>query len=701
MSAVLSASAARSAPGRPGGAAPGLRDRVGIEAAVRLLRSSDPSERLRGVERAAATHTPEALGLLVRVAASTGTGSLDPRFPTEGVARTDPRALLEAVRGLAAWSKRDNARSALAAIVSAPTVSFALRATGPSADPVDDEARGAARVALARREAALALAETKSNLAVEALIAVARAGGPGQAAAIEALGIDPPESPVALGGVALTTPAMIQLAAQVGDLRALDGILAAARSSDPALRAEAFQALALQGDARAIEPARASTLDPDVRVRLAAAEVLARLNAPDAPGLIASLVADDATALAALRLSDLVQDDGLVRAAAARAVASADPGLRAAAIQALGKQESPQAVAVLSPLVLDAMAGGQAAFAIARSPSGAAMSALESMSRALGTRRLAARAYLVRRIARSERSEPLDALARELRASQDGRDRAVGVLLGVVFGDVSMASALADPDARVRRAAASAALSRSKDPSAQEALLSRLSAEPDVTTRVVLMTALAWREPRQPVPLSRLLERIERAGPDAPIAALAIARRSHEVAPAALEALLAARDAVLRTHAMRGLGDSAAPDAVGRLVAAYAWEEDAAARRAIVSALAARDEDARQTARPTLELAASLDPDPVARWTAARALAGRGSGAKVERAGRDVLWVQLVPASGAAPLTGETGEMVLADGLAVPVVFDDDGYAVLPGVDPGEARLRLAPKVPAYSSPWP
>jgi hypothetical protein len=34
----------------------------------------------------------------------------------------------------------------------------------------------------------------------------------------------------------------------------------------------------------------------------------------------------------------------------------------------------------------------------------------------------------------------------------------------------------------------------------------------------------------------------------------------------------------------------------------------------------------------------------------------------------------------------------------LPVVFDADGYALVPGLSPGDSRLRLAPRLPAYEA---
>jgi HEAT repeat protein len=679
---------------------PGLRDRFGLDVATRLLRSTDADDRLRGVERAAASHTPEALAVLLRAAASTASGGLDPRLPMEGIARTDPRALLEVVRGLAAWTDREAARSALAAIVAAPSVSFAVRpATRASADPVDDDAAGAARIALARREAALALADSGSSLALDALVAMARAGGPGQSAALDALALKPPSNPVALGGVVLTTPAMITLASEIGDLRTLDGILSAVRSSDPALRAAAILGLGASGDARAIDAARAGAADPDPRVRVAAASALVRLGAAGAGATIEGLVADDTTAIDGLRLAESLQDEGVTRALAARAAATADPALRAAAIRALGRQTSPNAVHALAALVADPRAGGDAAYAIARSPSAAAPAAIEAMATTGEARRLSARAYFVRRFTRGERSRRMDALVVELRASQDALDRALGTQIAVAFGEEPMAAALADPDARVRRAAAGSALAVWNDAAARRELLSHLATERDETTRIALALGLAGGDARAEIPLSTLVERVRGGAPDAPLAALALARRSDETTATTLDDLVTSRDAVVRAHALLGLGRSGAPDALGRLVAAYAWEPDVDVRRAIVAGVAAHA-DAAAT-RHTLELAASLDPDAVVRWTAARALARGPTASHFGPSATEVAWIRLAPAPAAPALRDETAVVLLAGGLAVPVAFDDDGYALVPGVDPGEARVRLAPRLPPYSASAP
>jgi HEAT repeat protein len=676
-----------------------LRARFGTEIATRLARSGDPDERLRGIERAAAVRTPEGLALLERAARAGVQGTIDPHSPLDGVARTDPRALLVVVRGLAAWLDREPARAALTSIVKDGTQSFASHAGAtPGPDPSADDAEGAARVLLARQEAAMALAQSGALPALEALIAIARSAGPGQGPALDAIAAYPP-APLLLGGVVLTTPATVALAVEVGDLRSLDAIEAAMSASDPSLRAAALVALGVAGDSRIANSARAALRDRDARVRLAAGDALVRLGTPDSGRAVEGLVGDDATALDGLRLAQLVQGDGVTKAAAARAVASANADVRGAAVAALGRQASVLAVGALSALVADPAMQGDAACAMARSPSSAAMAAIESMAGTAPLRRLAARAYLVRRWVRGERSAKLDSLLEDLARSNDARDRAVGMQALVTLGKRPIAQALQDSDPRVRRTAATGALAH-WDGASRSALLARMGMEPDEVTRQVLALGLLEGDVDGLVPTADLVDRVRGGGPDAPLAALALAQRDDPERATDIDVMLQSHDPVLREHIARGLGASAARDAAGRLARAYAKEGDVRVRRAIVAALATRTGDALAPARrSTLEVAAGLDPDRVARWTASRALSG--ATATRREIVREVAWLRLTPAEGAALPRDVTAALLPGEGVALPIAFDDDGYALVPGVAPGGARLRLAPRLPPYEAPSP
>jgi hypothetical protein len=365
---------------------------------------------------------------------------------------------------------------------------------------------------------------------------------------------------------------------------------------------------------------------------------------------------------------------------------------------ALGRQVSPAAVNALVTLAGDARLAGDAMEALARSPSPAAMAAIEVMMAAPATRRLAARAYFVRRAVRGERSQRGDTLIAALAAAADGAERALGVEVLVAFGERPLAHALEDQDPRVRRAAAMGSIALENTGARAEALTARRAVEKDETTRQVLAVGLLEGDPGGLVPTTTLLDRAQAGGPDAPLAAFALARRADEELAPKVDALLASRDPVMRAHVARGLSASHTPDAVGRLAGAYTWEPMAEVRRALVEALAARpaEEEDAPSLRDALELAAHLEPDRVTRALAQRRLARRAPARRSP--GREVAWLRVVPAEGAVLPHELTGMLIDAGGVALPIVFDEDGYALVPGLSAGDSRLRLAPRLPAYEA---
>jgi HEAT repeat protein len=664
-----------------------FRSHFGIEIAETLMRSTDPDERLRGVERLAEVHTEEALSLLNRASAPTG------------VATTDPRALLVVVRALATWTEREHARTALANVIKSQSLAFATRPlTAPSHDPAAEDTRGAGRILLARRQAAIALAGTQDARVSEELLSIGRSAGPGGSAALDALALFPPITPV-LGGVALTTPGTIKLAVDVGDLRSLDSIDGAARTSDPALRAAAISALGIMGDGRAIGLARAAAHDPDPGVRVAAAAALVHLGMADAAAAVEALIGDVATSREGLKLAAETQGEGITRAAAAKALVTGDEDLRLAAVEALSRQTSTAAIEALSRLIADPVLESDAAFAIARSPSVAAMAALEAMAAAPTAKRLAARAYFARRVMRGSRGLSLDALLDALARSSSASDRAVGVQALVALGAMDPALAMGDKEASVRRGAILGAMAASvRDRAAMAAQLAR---ETDGPTREVLIGALIEAGSDGAVPTSALIDLVEGGRPGAPLAALALARRADADLAPRIDDLLASNDPILRAHAARGLAESNLRDAVGRLAQAYAWEGDTDVRRAIIEGLGSIRSDA-PTRLKTLELAARLDPDRITRWTARRALDGAPPDRRVPA--RDVAWIRLIAAPGSTASTtplATTASLARPDGLARVIAFDDDGYALVAGVPAGQALLRLAPRLAAYESASP
>ncbi len=462
------------------------------------------------------------------------------------------------------------------------------------------------------------------------------------------------------------------------------------------LRAAAITALGAFGDSRGLEVARAAVGDTEARVRVAAADTLARLGAPDAAKAVEALVADDRTAADGLRLAQIVADEGVAKAAAARAAAAADVRLRLAAVVALGRQTSPlrndnRADGALHPISRPRSRRCVRARALAERRSDGRPRNDGANGRFAAPR--GARAYFARAYLRGEQRAKLDALLTALATSTDPRDQAVATEAQVTLGDISMEDGLSRSDPRVRRAVVMGAMATPSQKTLDR-LVRRMVVEPDEATRITLAAGLVGGDRVNALPLAALIERATSGGADAPMAALAIGRRAEEAPGEVLDRLAASGDALLRAHVARGLGASHAPGAVGRLARAYVWETDVDVRRAIVSAIANLDETST-SGRETLELAAALDPDALTRSRARRALAGdRAAGAAEVR---EVAWIKLTPVETAALPAGETAILVRSDGLAQPIAFDDDGYALVVGVPPGEAHLRLAPRLPAYS----
>jgi HEAT repeat protein len=231
-------------------------------------------------------------------------------------------------------------------------------------------------------------------------------------------------------------------------------------------------------------------------------------------------------------------------------------------------------------------------------------------------------------------------------------------------------------------------------------LLGRLTAETDEGTRQALSVGLLDGDPDAVVPTLALVAWARGSGADAPLAAFALARREGPAVDAAVDALFFSHDPVLRAHVARGLGARPGGGAIGKLARAYAIEGDAHVRRAIVDALSSRaDTLAAPAGREALDLAARLDPDRRTRWTAAEALAGREPPTPAVPAAPaapgEVAWLRAATSDGAAPPPALTGVLLPNDGVAVPFVFDDEGYALVLGVA-GSARVRLAPRLPSY-----
>ncbi len=131
------------------------------------------------------------------------------------------------------------------------------------------------------------------------------------------------------------------------------------------------------------------------------------------------------------------------------------------------------------------------------------------------------------------------------------------------------------------------------------------------------------RGPRSRAPRTRMRPRRSRprrsacalmanGGADVPLCTLALARRATEADANEEDALLSSRDAIVRSHAARGLARSEDPTRSGRLANAYAYEPDPLVRRAILAALAELplNGSSAPSLAETIALAPRLDPDP-------------------------------------------------------------------------------------------
>ena len=468
------------------------------------------------------------------------------------------------------------------------------------------------------------------------------------------------------------------------------------------MRGAALVSLAELGDQRTIALARAAIAESDARLRAAAGEAFVLLSAPERFKAVTALVSDEATAAIGIRLAERVYSAEITKLLAARAVDHPDRELRAASIRALGRSPEPAAATALAApaIMTDASLGYFAALALARSPAPNAMQVILSLANAQRTAALGLRAYVMRALVRGERSEAGDSLLTRLAASKDGRERALGTFGRIALGELEVDAAMTDADPRVRRAAAMASLSRPASRSSR-ALLRQLAVERDEPTRQVLAAGLLDGDGGSLLTTTWLVDRSESGGADAALSAYALARRADEPVERKVSQLLGSKDAVLRAHAARGLAFGTLADASGRLASAYAYETDVVVRRSIVTALVARTGDSSAPARRgALEAAAQLDPDAPIRQAARLGLMAISAPVGLASA-NDAAWLRITVDGGAPPGEVFVGSVLRSDGVAVPIAFDDDGFAIVAGLPPGESRLVLAPRLPSYKASKP
>ncbi|WP_437686801.1 HEAT repeat domain-containing protein [Sorangium sp. So ce176] len=684
------------------GATP-LRGSLGVPVAERLLASSDPEARLRGIERLGAIGTEEAVSALLAALEQGAPGA------------RDPRARLAAVRALAPHAARDSVRQLLSRELSeggAPARS--------AASPLGELLRGTA---------ALALARSGDRRALGALVnAIVQGGAAGEAAA-RALRAYPPASlQLLLGSRKRLEPALVAFLGELGDLRAIGALRPMLEGGDRAAQVAAARALARLGDEAALARARAWLRSPEPGLLEATAEILVHLGAPEAPDAVAALLGSERARLEGLRLAELAPSERLAPALA-RALPLLPEDARPRVVAAIGRAGSAEAARQLRGLLERPELATAAAFALATTPGAEARAAVAEMiegaraAKDADLRRLGLRAGVVRGLVLGDAPEALEGrLLAALAAPRGSSDRAVGVFGAVALGlrdagEVVGACSPAACDRAAVHAAARGALARGERalaalaplfaglaaPGGGGAAAGSDDAAPDaaaISAGVALLAA-----PRGgAVATSRLAALAEAGGPLAPLAARALAARDDEVVRGRLKRLLEGSDPVVRAHVALGLGSDPMPDSVSLLARAYRFEDDPAVRRAIVRGLSRRAEVQRTRALLT---ARDLDPDEGVRALARAALSGapRSPTSGALDAPRPalatgVVWVAIVPndRSAAASASSRPARLVRPDGVAVPVVADPDGVLLVPGVPPGVSSVLLAPAAPPGDS---
>jgi hypothetical protein len=650
-----------------------LRSRFGRDRAEALLRGGTSEDVRRGIARAAATGTPEAVALLVAQAEQPN----------------DELTIIDLARALAPFAKEEGPRLKLVSLLDATARPSHLRGEHAAAA----SASFTAHVDFARRIAARALVASRDPKALDAVYAASREGGPGQENALRAIASDPSaitDAPI----VPPTSAAAVRALAESGDLRVLDTLLVKAQApADASTRAAAMLALGQLGDGRVRPIAIASFADRDGEVRAAAGEALVLLDALERFAAVTHLLSTPDTIDAGIRLAHRAQDASVVKALAACFSATTDRDLRLRIIAALGRGvATDEGLKVLASVAMDPRVGGDAVQAIARSPNTNAMATLERIAATRSLRRLAVRGYVLRALVRGEHSGKLDDVIDELHKSNDGADRALATFARVALGHDGPADALGDRDPAVRRAAAMGTLARwnGSELPAAETLLRHWDRETDEPTRAVLGIGLLDRDRQALVPTLGLEARVEAGGADAPLAAAAMAARKSDALKDKIDSLLASTDPVMRAHVARGLGASEEPSATGKLAEASRYEAEPLVRLAEIEALGRRAP--APSRNDMLAIAAKLDPEARIRDVAARALSGAAPPAPWPV--REVAWLRVATDSGAPPSRPIVAAYVTSEGVAIPIAFDADGYALVAGVPPGDGRVVLSPVVP-------
>ncbi len=628
-----------------------LSARQGVRLAQRQLTQSDPTQRVRALERLGKLATPVALDALEK--------ALEPG----GAARTSLERWT-AVRALAPHAEKPVARLALA------------RALGTSSDDPSDPI-----AELASRTAALALAQANNRDGLLLLGQALRQQGPAARAAMDALLAHPPRDMTPLlQARGAPTRTLIELLGQSGDQRAFHTLRAYVRRGAPEIRAAAAVELTRLGGFETVALARSWLKQDSLVLRHAALSILLRAGAPDGPLQVSKDLALPERAEFALAL----------------AADAPHPDMAPALIKLLSEKrhDAAELIAILGQTNADAAAqhlqtllGGSdraaAALALGQMPTAAARRALDEALAGTGAaRRWALRAGALRAVQLGDAPASLGSVAEKLLPSPGVSDRAAAAWALAATNPRHAEELIHSKDEAV---AATVARFASRAPLSVHAC-DRLSRETSARMRVALSSCLVDLGASAQVPSTLLNTLLDTGGVAAPLAARALASRDDARLRKKIEELLASNATTIRAHTVLGLAKSRAPSAVGLMHRLYYREPDQQTRYAIVFSLAQRPESVK---RRVLRDAAALDPDLAVRGLARAALGG--SRISPWPIGTGQIWAELSASS--QPIAVRAVGVRAPTGLTLPLVSDPDGAVVALGFPEGMIEFETSREV--------
>jgi len=629
-----------------------------------LIRSSNINDRLRGIERLRSIGSPEAIAMLVRT--------------SEAKNSADPRELVASARALSDFADQEKVRLALLGIMSAENPRERTGFAGSKGERV---------LELARSIAALGLAKSRATRAYELLFSQLKEGSLGASAARDAFLAYPPPSLGFLPDSKNLEGPSVRLLGSLLDLRTIPLVRSLLTADAPDVRGNAARTLGDLGDERSISALRELAADAHPDVRASATEALVRLASPDRIAAVARLFEDERTVMKGIYLSPKAFDRHTIELLHARAVVNIAQPVRLAAIDALGKIESAEAIRALFELAQDSTIAFESVFALSRNPHADALSSLALLVNARATHPLAIHAYVARLLRTHEHHKEADRSIVALAKSADPKERGLSAFAQVALGDAPFEAFALDRDPRVRHSAAMGILSLTGAARRNgfRALARAVTADGDATLRALLANGVSASD----APLAYATDRAFSGGADAPLYACIVGERAPRENDSRIERLLTSETPAIRLQTIRGLGRRADKEHfTGRLNEVYRFEVDSRVRNEIVRVLLTMDESPTQ--KEILSWARDLDPDASVRASAHQRLS------TVKGRFDEAIWLRLAPkpAENSTPL----GYLFQSNGNVATVAFDQTGLATVGNIQSGEAELLLAPSLTKYES---